>query len=1097
MKKIFILMSFALVVCLIAHAQENRPINSRALISQAIELHDSGEYKKAIEIFNRIDRNDTNYVWSLYEKALSCEADSQFERGLIYCKEALSLTAQREQEPNLYVEYGDLLSDMKKYPEALDVYDEGLKKYPSSSLLYFNKGIVFINQEHYAAAEQLFKQTLLINPYLYSAHFFLGIAALKQGKIIPGMLSLTGYLLVNPEGKYWPRIINILDVISNSKDEIQEYKNKRNGDAGESYALTEEIILSKIALEKAYKPLTALDDPISRQLQVLLEKIEFNEQDTGFYMQYYVPFFKKIYRDGRFELLINRLFTRVNLELIQNYNKKHKKELAGLISDAAAYFDDIRSSRELQAGRRAAVVNRYFFSNNELQGRGRIVDGKTPTGSWEFYYPQGNLMATGQFDDQGNRTGEWTYYFYQHQLKSREHYQHGKLEGEQVYYFDNGVISSREMYINGRPDGIATVNYRTGTTYSVTQYKMGKSEGEKKEYYSNGELHYLTNYSNGLHSGISKTYYKNGQLSELSNYLQDELDGPYKSYFENGSLSAEGFFSKNKSTGDRKYYYERGKLKSQRHFENDLEEGPYIEYYENGQTKTTYSFKKGKLDGEGLDYDKDGKLFSRVVYNNDIAESVRYFDKTGKQISYAERKDHSLVFDSYGPDGAKRSRLSYDEKGNQTGQAIYYYPSGKLRETDEYKNGKLNGLTVVYYRNGKKKSETPEEDGKENGYYRSYYPNGQLSVAGWLENDLAQGEWLYYDELGKLTSKDHYLNGERSGYKEEYLPNGKKSFEYKYSGGWLEQITQYDSTGKTLICDSFPRGTGRYLLLYPNGNKMAEGHYVNGDLDGPYHTYFFDGSLESSSFYRKGMLDSSFKNYYYGGVKYNEGQYSMEKKTGSWKSYEEDGKPASLSAYSGDQLNGTQVYYSDGSKDFAIPYQDDERNGIAIKNDVDGSIAYATHYEEGDIVGYSYPDANGKLVPEIPILRGSGTLKSYFANGKPSRECNFSDGKVNGRDILYYANGHVRSADSSEYGDNEGSRKEYYSNGKIKLDYLYLNDNLHGICREYNAQGVLIKEMNFINGIRNGPVRYFNDDGSLRETRFFYYGKLLSVKNEK
>jgi antitoxin component YwqK of YwqJK toxin-antitoxin module/tetratricopeptide (TPR) repeat protein len=1081
-----------------ANAQENSLINSRELISQAIQLHDSGEYKKAIEIFNRIDRNDTNYVWSLYERALSCEADSQFERGLVYCKEALGLKAQREQEPDLYVEYGDLLSDLKKYPEALAVYDEGLKKYPSCSLLYFNKGLVFINQEQYAVAEQLFKQTLLINPYLYSAHFFLGIAALKQGKIIPGMLSLTGYLLVNPEGKYWARVVNVLDVIANSKDEIQEYKKKRNGDAGESYALTEEIILSKIALEKAYKPLTALDDPISRQLQVLLEKIEFNKQDTGFYMQYYVPFFKKIYTDGHFELLINRLFTRVNLEIIQNYNKKHKKELAGLISDAAAYFDDIRSSRELQAERRAGVVNRYFFNNNELEGRGRIIDGKTPFGSWEFYYPQGNLMATGQFDDQGKRTGEWTYYFYGHRLKSREHYAHGSLEGEQVYYFDNGLVSSREMYANGKPDGISTSNYRTGATYSVTQYKMGNPDAERKEYYAGGSLHYLTNYSNGVRNGIAKNFFKNGQLSEVSSYLDNELNGPYKSYFENGNLSAEGFFEKNKSTGDWKYYYERGKLKSRRHFENDLEEGPYTEYYENGQTKTTYSFKKGKLEGESLYYDKDGKLFSRISYHNDIAESVRYFDKTGKQISQAERKDHSLAFDSYGPEGDKRSRLRYDEKGQLTGHAIYYYPSGKLRETDEYRDGKTNGLTVVYYRNGKKKSETPEEGGKENGYYRSYYPNGQLSVEGWLKDDLAQGEWLYYDELGKLSSKNHYVNGELSGYKEDYLPNGKKSLEYKYYSGWLEQITQYDSTGRVLICDSFPQGSGRYLLLYPNGNKMAEGRYVNGNLDGPYNTYFFDGSLESSSFYRNGMLDSSFKNFYYGGAKYREGQYSMGKKTGSWKSYDEDGKPASLSAYSGDQLNGQLVYYnSDGSTDFIIPYQDDERNGLAIKNGLDGSTAYATHYEEGDIVAYSYPDANGKLVPEIPIPRGSGQLKSYFANGKPSRACNFSDGKVNGRDILYYANGQVRSTDSSEYGHSQGPWKEYYANGKIKLDYYYVNDNLNGICREYSSKGVLIKEMNLVNGVLNGPVRYFNDDGTLRQTRFFYYGKLLSVKNEK
>ncbi|HVU84348.1 MAG TPA: tetratricopeptide repeat protein, partial [Puia sp.] len=173
----------SLGTCIITNAQQTALIDSRELISQGARLHDSGEYKKAIEIYNRVDRNDTNYVWSLYEKAMSCEADSQFEQGLAYCREALELRDQREQEPNLYVVYGDLLSDLKRYQEALDMYDEGLKKYPSSSLLFFNKGVVLIDQERYAEAEQIFKQTLLINPYMYSSHFFLAIAALKQGKI--------------------------------------------------------------------------------------------------------------------------------------------------------------------------------------------------------------------------------------------------------------------------------------------------------------------------------------------------------------------------------------------------------------------------------------------------------------------------------------------------------------------------------------------------------------------------------------------------------------------------------------------------------------------------------------------------------------------------------------------------------------------------------------------------------------------------------------------------------------------------------------------------------------------------------------------------
>jgi antitoxin component YwqK of YwqJK toxin-antitoxin module len=390
------------------------------------------------------------------------------------------------------------------------------------------------------------------------------------------------------------------------------------------------------------------------------------------------------------------------------------------------------------------------------------------------------------------------------------------------------------------------------------------------------------------------------------------------------------------------------------------------------------------------------------------------------------------------------------------------------------------------------------EDGKENGYYRGYYINGRLSAEGWLKDGKAQGTWLYYDEPGTLTARTHYLNGDLSGYKEEYLPNGKKSFESKYDGGWLEQITQYDSTGKVLIRDSFPKGSGNYVLLYPNGAKMAEGRYVNGDLDGPYRTYFFDGSPESILYYKKGLPDSSFRNFYFGGAKLTEGQYSGGKKTGTWTSYNEEGKITGTSVYRNNLLNGSQIYYNDdGSRDFEIQYKDDERNGLAVKNDPAGSIVYGTRYEDGDIVSYTYPDANGKFVPEIPVPLGSGELKAYFANGKPSRICIFSDGKINGTDTIYYANGRIRSTDNSVYGYYEGPRKEYHPNGALKYDYHYLTDNLNGVCRQYNENGILIKEMNFINGVLHGPVSIFNAGGRPKETRFYYYGRLLSVKNEK
>jgi antitoxin component YwqK of YwqJK toxin-antitoxin module len=178
-------------------------------------------------------------------------------------------------------------------------------------------------------------------------------------------------------------------------------------------------------------------------------------------------------------------------------------------------------------------------------------------------------------------------------------------------------------------------------------------------------------------------------------------------------------------------------------------------------------------------------------------------------------------------------------------------------------------------------------------------------------------------------------------------------------------------------------------------------------------------------------------------------------------------------------------------------YKNDQRNGLSVKNDPDGTLSYSMRYEDGDAMGFTYLGGDGKLLPEISSVQGVIQMKSFFPNGKISRQAVYIDGKVNGRDILFYTNGQVRSVDSADYGVREGMDKEYYTNGKIMLDYNYLHDNLHGICRQYSEKGVLLKETSYWNGLPHGLTKYFSEDGKPIETRQYYYGKLISVKNEK
>ncbi len=325
---------FRLVLCLLigqaallpAHAQENNPlINSGELLARGSALYDSGSYAPSIALYRKIDRNDTNYTRALYETSLSYYADSQFNEAIRYCQLAFAIGGSPNLEPDMYNEYGNAIDAGGNPEKALLVFDSAILKYPAYTLLYMNKGTVLLKLKRDHEAELLFQKALLIDPYSYSCHFKLGIAALRQGKLIPAMLSFIGYLLVNPEGRYEGSCISLLSSISKNEDDIQAYVNNRKETPADNYQLLEQIVQSKIALDSKYKPIIHLDDVISRQIQVVFEKMEYEEGNNDFWVQYYMPFYKEVFKANRFELFINHIFANVNLPEIQNYLKRIKK----------------------------------------------------------------------------------------------------------------------------------------------------------------------------------------------------------------------------------------------------------------------------------------------------------------------------------------------------------------------------------------------------------------------------------------------------------------------------------------------------------------------------------------------------------------------------------------------------------------------------------------------------------------------------------------------------------------------------------------------------------------------------------------------------
>ena len=1096
------LLSLALAIILLvqtAAAQDTNPlIVSGDLLQEASRLSDSGQYHKALAIYRKIDRNDTNYVKALYGISNCYYEDSQFNASLEYTQKALALNSDPEMEPQLLNHYGNIFNEWDSSEKAIRIYDSAIRKYPAYSLFYLNKGSALIKLKRFAEAEPVFKQCLLINPYSYSSHYKLGYCAIKQGKVIPAFLSFMGYLLLNPDGNFRPNCISWMNDISRNLDSVQALVGQRTEEPDENYQLLERIVQSGIALNKSYVPLAKLDDPISRQIQVIFEKMQYQETDNDFWMQYYIPWLKSVYTSNRFEVFINRIFLDVKIPIIQDYAKKHKKQLDDLTSDLVDYLDGIITTRELNYIKRQADSMMWSRSNGQLTGYG-LFDrkGEKRLGPWNFYYGPGNLKGKGSYDTAGRRNGEFTWYHINGQVQGKEFYRNGKETGEEWYYFSNGQPYTHSWYKNDSLDGESTTYYYVGTPRMITHYRGGKEEGEKIYFRNNGDTNEIAHYTGGKLNGTSRSLSKYGTTEVLAAYKNDEPDGTYQKFHPNGRLAVQGEYKAGKQQGEWKWWHPNGQLKLVTSFVDDVNTGKREEYFENGVLASTYTLKAGKVVGDEKFYDEDAKLYSVMHYDNKSLQKAQYFDKSGKLISESSRDDdkRTIQMVQYLADGSKHAEVTYDEKENILGTLLTFYRSGKLYGSDSYVNGQQEGLSATFFANGSKRTETMYAGGKMDGYHRSWYRHGQLQEEGWYRQGNGQGYWIDYDELGKVTDSLYFRDDDPDGYKTSYAPDGRKTIEQRFHTGWLTEFIQYDTTGKVLSRFSSPYGTGKFLMVYANGQPRIEAEYLRSKLSGSYREWYFDGKPMDFTHYTRGMQDSGYHSWYHNGKTNAEGQYAFGEKTGTWKYYYASGVLRATESYVRGNLEGVHTeYFENGKIETVVSYKEGQKEGSTKEFDPDGTLLYQIDYHNGDPVAYSYLDSRDSLLPAIPILLQSGKVKTYFPNGKPSGEFEYKDGVFDGERRLYYTNGQLRSVIRWENGIAEGPNTVYYPNGKTKVSANYVHDNLQGLYREYNDKGILKEEGNYYNGMPKGTTRLFDDNGRLLETDYYYYGLLLSVK---
>lgn len=202
--------------------------------------------------------------------------------------------------------------------------------------------------------------------------------------------------------------------------------------------------------------------------------------------------------------------------------------------------------------------------------------------------------------------------------------------------------------------------------------------------------------------------------------------------------------------------------------------------------------------------------------------------------------------------------------------------SGRTKSASEeytdiysYKDGELDGLNVVYYKNNI----------KEIGHWKAGKQNGLFQM---------------YTEDGILIDNANFKDGERDGLTEQF----------------------YNDTGKLRVSANYKNGVleGEFKAYYPNGNLQGEVNYVNGEMNGDFKEYHENKKIRLSGSYKNSLQEGEWKSYLEDGTLESIVNYKDGELHGIKEDYYKNGNVWTRQEFKNNDLDGVyEVYYENGN----------------------------------------------------------------------------------------------------------------------------------------------------------------------------------------
>ncbi len=334
-----ILLLLLLLTCFIVSVKAQK--NTEQWIKEGIALHDAGDYLAAIKKYDSALVVEPANWLALYEKAYSLLEIKEYRKAIDCCKKVVKESKDSIHVKHAYILWASATDYQGNSKEAIDVFNEAIKKFPDFYLLYFNKAMTQHYLEDVAGAINSLQHSLRTAPMHASSHYYTG-ELLKQTNKIPALLAYLSFLIIEPrtERSYAAaeaiRALLYSNIRKNDKGNAttifidpSSFDDKKNGikenDFSPQLLIFSLITASGNSLDSVVKTRA---EKLDLDLQMLISALEQGQdQGKGFYWNFYVPFFVEMKEKGYTDIMAHIYYWATD----ENYNpgwlKKEEKRI--------------------------------------------------------------------------------------------------------------------------------------------------------------------------------------------------------------------------------------------------------------------------------------------------------------------------------------------------------------------------------------------------------------------------------------------------------------------------------------------------------------------------------------------------------------------------------------------------------------------------------------------------------------------------------------------------------------------------------------------------------------------------------------------------